>query len=222
MSMLFRQPYTVIIATLFILIAVFGPAILVATVGRSRGTFVVLAHLNPYIMLTVVNWELLMPTLAGRWPISWPVHCLVMLAASIALLGFCITLVRKVASLQVASRAGLFVRMWRLWSNRLARCTPDRKARTKIRRVTGPPVVWKELVCRISNRERLIAGIIIGTEVAMIVAIYFFLAVASVVGYTAAHTCYALVFIAIGLLFSAILPATCITTEKEAHSWPLY
>jgi len=36
-----------------------------------------------------------------------------------------------------------------------------------------------------------------------------------------AHMFYAVIFLALGILFTIILPATCITSEKESRSWPL-
>jgi len=222
MSMLFRQPYTVIIATLLALGAIFGSsAILIAILRGHRASFTTLAHVNPYIMLTLLHERLFDPRIAWSLRISWPTHCAFMVGASIAVLCFCMALVRKLALFQAASRAGLFLRMWRSGWSGLAGLIPAGKPGKKIRRVTGPPVVWKELVCRISSREKLVAGIIIGTEIAMILAIYLFFLVAREVGYNDAHKCYVFVFMAIGSIFTIILPATRIAVEKEAHSWPL-
>jgi len=222
MSMLFRQPYSVIIATVVVLGAVFGFPSVVIAMMRGQGVInSTLVQMNPYVMLALLNEQVLDPSSGLPLAELLPAHFAFMVGASVAVLYVCTKLVRKVALFQAASRAGLFLRMWRSGWGGLAGLIPAGKPSTKIRRVTGPPVVWKELVCRISSREKLIAGIIIGTEIAMILAIYLFFLVAREVGYNDAHKCYVLVFMGIGLIFTAIMPATCITSEKEAHSWPL-
>jgi ABC-type transport system involved in multi-copper enzyme maturation permease subunit len=35
------------------------------------------------------------------------------------------------------------------------------------------------------------------------------------------HVAYAVIFLGVGMLISAVLPATCITSEKESGTWPL-
>lgn len=222
MSMLFRQSYTVIIVTLVAVGVLFGlSSVLIATFEGRRGSFITLAHTNPCLMLAIVTERLVGPAFGRRLTISWPTHCLLMTGASAAVLCLCTTLVRKVALFQAASRTGLVLRMWRSGWQGLAGLRPARRPSQQIRRVTGPPVVWKELVCRLAKGEKYVATVTIGTEIAMVIAVCLYLPVAGMVGFDDAHKYYVQVFMGMGLLFTAILAATCITAEKEAHSWPL-
>ncbi len=219
-SMFFRHAYTVIIVTLIALGAVFGLSSLLIAIQRGwGGVFTGLLHLNPYMMLTLVTESMLDPRRAAQFVISWPIHCATMAAGSLIVLSISMFIVRPIALMQASSRTGLFKRLWRQSVAKIDKRSSNKTSR--IRRVKGPPVVWKELVSRISSREKLIAGVIIAAQLAMIVAIHFFIIVASMVGYNEAHKWYVLIFLGIGIIFSAILPATCITSEKESQSWPL-
>jgi ABC-type transport system involved in multi-copper enzyme maturation permease subunit len=91
-----------------------------------------------------------------------------------------------------------------------------------LRRVVGPPVVWKELrapfIQGIDNRNSYI-----GLAMAIVALVFTYCAGAYAKSlredYT--HVMYALAFLFIGGLINAVFAATRITTEKESQSWPL-
>jgi ABC-type transport system involved in multi-copper enzyme maturation permease subunit len=55
----------------------------------------------------------------------------------------------------------------------------------------------------------------------MIVAMYLFPVVVDILGYKETQMLYIYIFRGLGLLSVAIFPAACITSEKEARTWPL-
>ncbi|UCF15819.1 MAG: ABC transporter permease subunit, partial [Phycisphaerales bacterium] len=129
--------------------------------------------------------------------------------------------VRRVALAQAAGGAGVFTRLWRMRPQKSVKHTVAMKSAGRIRRVKGPPVMWKELINRRSSREKIFVVTIIGTELIMIAAIYLFPYVARAVGMEEAHAAYVAIFMGLGALSVTVFPATCIASEKEARSWPL-
>ena len=91
-----------------------------------------------------------------------------------------------------------------------------------IRRVVGPPVVWKELrapfIQGIDNRNSYI-----GLAVAIVALVLTYLAGAKTNSLDGefTHVAYVMLFVFIGGLVTIIFSATRITTEKESQSWPL-
>ena len=69
--------------------------------------------------------------------------------------------------------------------------------------------------------ERLIVAVIIGLELVLIAAMYLFPVVVDVLDPQRAYMLYLCIFIGLGLLTVTIFPATSITSEKEARTWPL-
>jgi len=221
-----RKIYVVIILTLFILGFLFGlPFMLMSRIPlrmMSRNTLLMaLCHTNPYFMLNISTSIMLDPSLAGRIHFSWPIHCGIMLTASAFVLFGCIRLVRGIALAQAAGHLNMIARLRHLKTTKPANKTVTTPTNASIRRVKGPPVVWKELISRISSREKLIVSVIIGLEAAMIVAMYLFPVIANTFGYEETHMIYIWVFMGLGTLSTTVFPSTCITSEKESRSWPL-
>jgi hypothetical protein len=161
------------------------------------------------------------PSLAGGIRFSWPIHCSIMLTASAFVLIGCVYRVRRVAIAQASGRLDMIARLRHTETVKPADKSVITPSYAQIRRVKGPPVVWKELKSRISSREKLIVSVIIGLEAAMIVAMYLFSVVADILGYKETQMLYIYIFMGLGLLSVAIFPAACITSEKEARTWPL-
>lgn len=227
-SVFSRRAYIVIAVVAPTLGLFFGALYLVAMFAYNTPDEVlsiVTCHLNPYLMLVLVHQMMFQPAPAGP-TVSWPLHCYVMLALSALVLAIATVLVRRLALMQAVGRRGIFVHLWRrVLERRGTKVTPVHEACShgQIRRVHGPAVVWKEMVTRVSSRERLIAMLIIGSELIMIVVVYLFPIVAALVSYNIdlVHVVYVSVFLGISLIVSVMLPAACITVEKEARSWPL-
>ena len=220
-----RKIYIVIILTLLTLGLLFGlPYILIDTPSRilSRSDKLVLFyHTNPYFMLNVSTSNMLNPSFIRRVPLSWPIHCgIIVMASSFILIG-CIYRVRKVAIAQASGHLDMIARLRRLKITKSAKKTGTTPPDARIRRVKGPPVVWKELKSRISSREKLVVAVIIGLEVSMIVAMYIFPVIANAFGYEETHMMYIWIFMGLGMFSTTVFPSTCITSEKESRSWPL-
>jgi ABC-type transport system involved in multi-copper enzyme maturation permease subunit len=182
---------------------------------------IALYHANPYCMLKLNTSIMLNPALGARVSFSWPVHCGIMLTASVFVLFVCVCRVRKVAIAQASGRLDMIARLRHLKAAKSAKKTDVTPSNTRIRRVKGPPVVWKELKSRISSREKLIVAFIIGLEVAMIVAMYLFPVLVNAFGYEETHIMYIWIFMGLGMLSATVFPSTCITSEKESRCWPL-
>jgi ABC-type transport system involved in multi-copper enzyme maturation permease subunit len=159
--------------------------------------------------------------LAGRVSSSWPVHCCIMLAASSLVLSVSVLLIRKIALAQAVGFPNILRRLLNPPGPDFTKSTVSSETEGQIRRVKGPPVVWKELKSRVSSRERLFVAVIIGLELALIVAMYLFPVVEDILGAQGTYRLYICIFMGLGLLSVAILPAACITSEKEARTWPL-
>ena len=221
-----RKSYIVIILTLLALGLLFGlPYMLMESVPLrmvSKDTSrIVLYHANPYLMLHLTTRVMLDPGLANRISFSWPIHCSIILAASAFVLFVCVCRVRKVAIAQASGHLDMIARLQHMKVAKPADKNIATTSDTRIRRVKGPPVVWKELKSRISSREKLIISLVIGLEVAMIVAMYLFPVVANTFGDEETHMMYIWIFMGLGMFSVTVFPSTCITSEKESRSWPL-
>ncbi len=228
-SIFCRRPYVVIIVTVLALVILFWvfwflPNKMFGLYARwtqTGATVTALFHLNPYMLLGWNTDVMINPRMAGRMGVSLSTHCGIMLAASAGVLFACVCLVRKIALSQAVAGTGVFSRLWRALPRKSVRDGAGARPAGRIRRVTGPPVMWKELISRKSGREKIFVRTIIGTELAMIAAMYLFPYVAGVAGMEEAHAAYVAIFMGLGALSVTVLPATCITSEKEARSWPV-
>jgi ABC-type transport system involved in multi-copper enzyme maturation permease subunit len=225
-SIFSKRAYLVIIATvitlgfIFFLLAI--PVFSIHPLywlSRSNLLYSIIFYSNPYAVLAV-NSELMMdPSMAARFTLNWPIHCAAILTASAFLIITSTILVRKVALYQVSSLTNPFIAWWRSRSNLNSDKKNKKPDLQPIRYVTGPPIVWKELICPLSRRYKLVAASIILFELAMIFAVYLFPAVTSMIGYSDTHCMYVIVFMSLAIIFSVVLPATTITSEKESRSW---
>jgi len=159
----------------------------------------------------------LSPFPAAPFAFSWPVHCLVMLGASAAVLAVCTAVVRKVGLRQATGEAGVFVRRRRR-RPQAAVAGGEQAAAGRIRRVRGSPIVWRELRTPMF-RSRLKGIIGAGMVVGGLGATY--LACMDSLDEGVTHVVYAIIFIFIGGLATAVLSATSITSEKEARTLPI-
>lgn len=225
-SIFCRRAYVVIIVTVLLLVALFGSlsALYETLDSWSRRGNPLLSRLmypNPAVLLNYNSQEMLFPGMAGRVNVSLVGHCGIMLAASASILFVCMGLVRRVALTWAVAGPGVFERLWQALPRMSFKPRGPAKPTGKIRRVTGPPVMWKELISRRSSGEKIFVRTIIGTELVMVAVMYLFPLVAGAAGLTAAHAAYVTIFMGLGALSVTVLPATCITSEKETRAWPL-
>jgi ABC-type transport system involved in multi-copper enzyme maturation permease subunit len=215
-SIFTRRAYAAILEAIVATGFLFGfvPMILVLLIspkGPSGPLMKVLSCTNPYVMMSAATESLY----SARTGInaSWPLHCAVMLGASLLLLLLAMVFVRKAALRQAVGAA--------------PRGCPDLSgqvrgpAPTNIRRVVGPPVLWKEqrspLLGKRKVTQAVAAFVILGT----LALLYWLCLKEQTLLEPEVHVIYTVVFFGVGLLFTTVLPATCITTERESQTWPL-
>ena len=182
----------------------------------------VMYYPNPYIMFfynTMVMMEPRAGRLFGILPL-WQIPSALLLAASALILLLSVLLVRKVALRQISGDTDKPAGKKR--KSALASPAPAaQEPPGKIRRVNGSPVLWKELRTPFFRRHRLAGFISILLAVVLLLITYILLEHESGLHDDGVQGMYILIFLSIGILFTIILPAASITSEKEARSWPL-
>ncbi len=220
-SIFTRRAYVVIIATILAmgllfallpLIAGFVIHYLVDDSLRSGTFFAALACVNPYVIM-VAGTEALFSA-APPFPLHWPVHCGAMLGASALLVLAAVLLVRRAALRQAMGQTGL-------WSGKSFDESNKRPRAHSVRRVAGPPVLWKERRAPLLGRRKSLAIMGIAIALALLLLTYGLCTIENALDDEETHIAYVVVFVALGMLFAVVLPATCITSEKESQTWPL-
>jgi ABC-type transport system involved in multi-copper enzyme maturation permease subunit len=229
-SIFCRRAYVVIIVTIITLGAIFAllplglyavwdianPAI------SERSIFTLIFLPNPYCSMFINTIAMVEPRSAAALTFySWPLNCGIMLAASALLLFVSVIIVRKVALRQATGQ--LDSSSGKRRSRRASKGeSANQKAFTgAIRRVVGPPIIWKELRSPIFRRHKIRTFILASIGLILLSGTYYLCAKANVLDDEGIHTAYATIFMAVGMLFTIVLPATSITTEKESRSWPV-
>jgi ABC-type transport system involved in multi-copper enzyme maturation permease subunit len=232
-----RAAYGVILRTLFILACVyfvlpvllglagyyfFGRAGFRVGPSPKALTMVVplLVSLNPFSSMAAITKQMQSP--GGPAMFSLPLHCGVMLGLSALVLGRAVAVVRRVALRQAVGISDFGLRI----ADSRRRAIPKSKIRHPqsggVRRVVGPPVVWKELrapfIQGIDNRNSYI-----GLAAAIVALVFTYLSQASSKSLqdSFTHTTYVMLFLFLGGLINIVFSATRITTEKETQSWSL-
>jgi ABC-2 type transport system permease protein len=224
-SVFSRRAYVVIIVTaltlgvLFLLLPYLSGFLYNAIIGQWPGPRLTGAifYPNPYGMMMFNTIMMLEPRATGGIPaMFWPGHCGIMLAASVVVLFVCVCVVRRVALRQATGQVGA--------APSRKKGKPGSSAERNLaspRRVTGPAVLWKEFRTPMLGRRKIamVAAIFAGLIVLFIT--YVLCANENALDDGDTHIVYVIIFVALGMLFTIILPATCITTEKESQAWPL-
>jgi len=230
LSILCRRAYVVIIITLLSIGALFGllPFLMGwlchAITGNWPGQALTNAifYANPYVAMMYNTMMLLEPRGGGGMPAPfWPIHCALLLAASAFILFLSVCVVRKVALRQATGQPSRSSSKPRSNKNSASASLEGSDFAVAHRRVIGPPVIWKELRAPMLGRRKLPVLIAIGVALIILLITYAFCADENVLGDEETHAVYVLIFGGLGLLFTSILPATCITSEKESRSWHL-
>jgi len=152
---------------------------------------------------------------------SWPLHCGIMLAASAVVLSASVIKVRKVALRQATGQLDVFSRKGHSRKNAAHGSVNQQDLTTAPRRVTGPPVIWKELRFSLLGRRKIATFIGIFISMSMLFITYWLCAEERILDNEETHIIYAIIFLGLGILFTVVLASTCITSEKESRSWPL-
>jgi ABC-type transport system involved in multi-copper enzyme maturation permease subunit len=225
-SALCRRAYAVIIAGALSIGFVFAFVPFLTLIILSRQGFdddflLLFRYVNPYVLLTYCTDYMLSPARGAAVPTASLIVCSVfLLLGSVGLLHASVRLVYQVA-LRHATGEMTFL-------DYLCRRRPTDRADEQgkmrdhgVRRVVGPPMIWKELTCALSRRQRLAARLAVGTEILLVLIAYTFPPMMEVVSYEGVHVLYLWFFLGLGALFTLSVSATVISSERESGAWPL-
>ncbi len=227
-SIFSRRAYVVIILTKLTLGTLFALLPLLVAMWMelyhpfSEKEFLwVFYHANPYLNLAI-DTEMMMSPRRGGWmpTFYWPLHCGIMLAGSVFIFLLSVVRVRKVALRQATGRLETFKRRRNRVKN-LSENAVSEESAGRIRSVNGSPTVWKELRAPLLRGHKIAAFIVISLCLLVLFATYAFFAHEHALDEEELHMLYVTIFMGLGMLFTIVLPATCITSEKESRSWPL-
>ncbi len=177
---------------------------------------------NPYCNMFLNTIKMANPRAGTGMPAYiWPLHCGIMLAASVLVLFVATISVRRVALRQATGQLDKPLRRRRSGKNAAGLSSGPGDSTASIRRVAGPPILWKEMRLPLLGRRKRPTYLAVGAALAIVLASYFICHMQDVLDEAEIHIVYAIVYLGIGTLFTIVIPCTCITAEKEARSWPL-
>jgi len=184
--------------------------------------FAGLSYVNPYVLMAFKTDAMMSPRV-GQWTggLAWIVPCVSLLGASGALLFISMLMVRRVALRQATGQLGASAGMRRSRTQRSPDMTVEKAVARAPRRVRGSAILWKELRSPLLGRRKLAFVICIAIGLILLFITYAFMADQGDLGDDDVHIFYGIIFMGLGVLFTIILPATCITSEKESRAWPL-
>ena len=230
-SILFKRAYVVIIVTSLTLGMFFGISSIVSGIISKlfrrgfnfAGARYLHFNINPFELLDMISQEMMNPGGRTRIGLMWIIYCYLVLTASLVLLFLSALIVRSIARASALGQKSIFERI--LNRNKTydinSTGSPKKISHGKIRHVYGSPVIWKEMISRYSSKQKLFVSIVISTEVIMIIAMYLFPFIASEYGYDETHMIYLAMFMGLSIISTAIFSTSCISSEKEAQTWPL-
>jgi len=217
-SIFTRRAYVVIITTVLTMAILFAllpfiMAFLLRRIVPMGALYDALCYVNPYAVMVKAS-EALEFARSMRF-VSWSIHSLVSLGASVLLLLLGAVLVRKAALRQAAGQSGL-------WPSRGKRVLLEDSTRTaRIRRVAGPPVLWKERRTPLLGRRKLGVVVALLGAIGLLGTTYILCITEDMLTDPEVQASYVVILLFLGMLFTAVLPATCITSEKESQTWLL-
>jgi len=139
-----------------------------------------------------------------------------MLVSSGVLLSVSIIKVRKVALRQATGQLDRFFR--KKPANGAVESGPSTSA---IRPVGKLAFLWKELRTPLFGRRKITAFVVISISLILLLMTYILIAIENGLDEQGVQASYLAILGGVGLLFTIILPATCVTSEKESRCWPL-
>jgi ABC-type transport system involved in multi-copper enzyme maturation permease subunit len=229
-SIFARRAYVVIIVTCLTVgilfaglpLGLYGLWDVMGTTISERSLLAGLFLPNPYCNLFLNTTMMIEPRAMAGAPVSyWPLHCGIMLAASAVVLSAAVITVRKVALRQATGQLGVFFRKRRAGKNATRASTGRQDFTAATRRVIGPPVLWKELRFPMLGRRKAVTLIAVFIALVLLLITYALCAEKRMLDDEETHMLYTTIFLGLGMLFTIVIPSTCITSEKESRSWPL-
>jgi ABC-type transport system involved in multi-copper enzyme maturation permease subunit len=224
-SVLCRRSYIVAIVSVLVIASVFAivPFIAGGLIRgmSSRGAFLTTTLFwNPFFLLYRFTDYAISPRQQLVSIVQIVSCCALLLSGSAVLLACSIRLVRSVALQRAMGEPTLLDRLKRKRFEEVPVSEkPSRKRRVEIRRVVGPPMVWKEMTCTLSRRERLAMTVVLGIEGLLIVIAYSFGALMAFLDYGMVHIMYIWAFLGLAVLFTITSSATVMSVERESRTW---
>jgi len=225
-SMVYRHAHTVILVTVVVYMVFFGALSGLLNMLAVNGIFILdgkatqslLALTNPFVAFGASNAAFLQSGVPGFF--SWPLHCLIMLAVTGVLVAVAVWRVRRVASANTFSSATQ-LRLAGILEGMLARVFSRAGSRSPGKsstRVTGPPIIWREMHKGFVGRSKGEAAIFV-----LLIAVFLVAAVLLMLssGRNSFPGYLMFAFYFVALVRMAVFSAGSITTEKEARTWPV-
>lgn len=223
-SIFCRRAYAVVIISVLILGAIYLLlpilGVMYVEVTRSFNQYgrqleMLFLNFHPFGTLGGLTASMMMPR--GASPvIFWPGCCIGLLAVSACILTVSVILVRKVALRQITGQLDLiFVKKPRISKDGIS------KASSHIRKVSNLPLLWKEMRLPLLGRHKKIVLFCLTASLIILVLTYLFLWSEISLKNEEVHVMYMIIFMSLGMLFTLVIPATAVTSEKESGSWLL-
>jgi len=181
----------------------------------------------------------------------WPLNCAITLGLSFGVLGVCVLLLRRVGLKQAVGDSGVVGGgpfppgpPAMAWAGGAGGPAPvvagaaidaapimavpapvplraaSAPAGAKVRRISGSPLIWRELRQPLtrSTVKKVLAVVI---PLVILAAMYAAWWGQDGLDDDESHIFFVVVYLIAGILFTSVLAATAVTTEKETSSWPL-
>ncbi|MHC4475865.1 MAG: ABC transporter permease subunit [Planctomycetota bacterium] len=230
-SIFSRRAYVVIIATVLTAGVLFAllPFLAALTIHvldldsaiSEKTLFGLFFHSNPYGMMVWSTVKMFNPVGRGMPVMYWPLHCGIMLGAAALVLLMAVVRVRKVALRQATGQLDTSKPRRRARNKGIARSSVWYHRSAQIRRINGCPAIWKELRTPIFRTHRTAALVVISVAILVLFVTYGLWHIERELDEEEVHMMYVTTFMSLGMLFTIVLPATSITSEKESRCWPL-
>lgn len=184
-----------------------------------------LFYISPFFAMTHNSAMMMSPAFpAAVMGFYWPLHCAIMLGVSVLLMAVCAGIVRKVALRQATGQieSSAKRKRRRRKRGRTLETGQGPEASGVIRRVSGWPVLWKDIrapLIRGAEGMNSIIGLFITVSVLLIS--YGAWAKEGFLDEDFAHVSYMVLFVSMAMIFHIVLSASSITSEKESRAWPI-
>jgi ABC-type transport system involved in multi-copper enzyme maturation permease subunit len=221
-----RKAYVVIIKTVLTLAALFAlmPFLVIWFLDqvlriREQDWLPFLLISNPYAMMAFATDWLMSPSARMAGMVAyWPWHCVILLAGSGLLLFWCTVRVRKVALRQIAGNTDAVKP-----SSRKTLHVTQGRGPWWLRHMGNWPVLWKDLRTPVLGGKTRFRKILNRVVLAGILALLYLAIGMQGRGFRERemHAVLCCIYAILAALLTVVITATCITSEKEARSWPI-
>jgi ABC-type transport system involved in multi-copper enzyme maturation permease subunit len=223
-SVLCRRAHLAVLAS--VLSIALASVLLPVLLGMPLRTFwrnpTALAPVNPYVLLAYyrnLGAAVRGAAAIGKWDTI--ACCLFLLLGAGVLLVGSAWLVERVALRRALGEPVLLDHLRQRRFRETAHKPGSRSRSRRIRRVVGPPMIWKELICTFSGRQKFAARMVLGVEVLLILIVLLFPMMVARVPYELLLRGYIWAFLGLGVLVTMIVPATVMSAERESRAWPV-